>query len=290
MLRGMPTRLVLLAALLAAASATAQLKEGLQPLPPAPPTAPKPAGDAPDLGKETFFIALPHGFSPQRPHGLFLYMHPADRVEGLPEGWDAVLTRHDLVFVAPQKVGNEQEVRRRLAIAEATAQRMKQILKIAPERLFIGGFSGGGRMSGDSVLLHPDLFDGALGICGLDFCREVPRVKATRTDRYGIVEVPPEQVAAAKANARIAIVTGSEDFRYGNLQDLYEGGLKPDGFTAQLFDVPHMGHELCSAKVLDEALTFLEGGASAPGRRGTSLPRPGGLAPARPASGRTRAP
>ncbi len=93
----------------------------------------------------------------------------------------------------------------------------------------------------------------------MEFCSAVPRVKATRTDAYGFTQVPPEQAAAAKKDARFAIVTGAGDFRYGNLLDLYEGGFKPDGFTAKLFDVPGFGHAQCPAKVLEEALTYLAG-------------------------------
>lgn len=259
-------RIIPLLALVVALPAPAQLKDGLHPLPAPRPGAPAVA-EVTNLAAETFLIALPRAFSPQRPHGLFLYMHPGDAFERLPPGWASVLDRHRMVLVAPQRVGNEQLVSRRLAVATATAQRMRRLMQIAPGRLLVGGFSGGGRMASHATFLRPDLFDGALGICGMDFCRPVPRVKATRTDPYGLIEVPPEQVTAAKAEARFAIVTGPGDFRYGNLLDLYEGGFQPDGYAVKLFDLPGFGHDQCPGKTLDEALSFLIGAEPAGARR-----------------------
>ncbi|MFH5938957.1 hypothetical protein, partial [Clostridium perfringens] len=66
-----------------------------------------------------------------------------------------------------------------------------------------------------------------------------------------------EDIAAAKSNVKFALITGSKDFRHGNVLDIYQSGFQPDGFRARLFDVPGMGHEVCSGATLEQALGFL---------------------------------
>jgi hypothetical protein len=62
----------------------------------------------------------------------------------------------------------------------------------------------------------------------------------------------------ARSNVKFALITGSGDFRRGNILDIYNNGFKQEGFRAKLFDVAGMGHEDCNAHTLEEALDFLK--------------------------------
>jgi hypothetical protein len=42
---------------------------------------------------------------------------------------------------------------------------------------------------------------------------------------------------------RFVLITGSNDFRRGNILDIYHGGFSREQFQAKLFDVPGMGHD-----------------------------------------------
>ena len=59
---------------------------------------------------------------------------------------------------------------------------------------------------------------------------------------------------------KFVLITGSKDFRHGNILDLY-AGFEADGFNARLIDVPGMGHEDCNGSTLEQALQFIEGPA-----------------------------
>ena len=249
--------------------AAAQLRSGIQRLPPPAVAAAQAAGaESNDLPREKFFVFLPRGFHVEQPYGVLVYVHSGDAFDAMPSGWEPVLQQRRLVFIAPQDAGNKQPVPRRVALAAASARALAALAHIETGRVYVAGLSGGGRVASFAAFSHPDLFSGGLGICGMDFCRAVPRAKATRTDDYGVFELPPAQAEAARAHVRFAIVTGPKDFRYGNLLDIFEGGYRPDGYTARLFDVPGMGHALCTGKALDEALAFLEQREPAPARQG----------------------
>ena len=53
-------------------------------------------------------------------------------------------------------------------------------------------------------------------------------------------------------------ITGSKDFRHGNLLDIFHGGYEKGGYAAKLIDVAGMEHAVCKEKELSEALMFID--------------------------------
>jgi hypothetical protein len=73
-----------------------------------------------------------------------------------------------------------------------------------------------------------------------------------------VLEASQEDIGAAR-QVRFALVTGSNDFRHGNILDIFHGGFERDGFQAKLFDVPGMAHDTCDRETLGRIIEFLEG-------------------------------
>lgn len=118
-------------------------------------------------------------------------------------------------------------------------------------------------MSGLLGFFQPDIFRGTVQSSGADFYKPVPHVFATSLvdtigKPYGVFDATAGEIAQAK-RVRFALITGTSDFRHGNILDIYEGGFVKEGFNAKLFDVPGMGHEICPAATLSAALDFLNG-------------------------------
>jgi hypothetical protein len=211
-----------------------------------------------DLTHEQFFVFVPRNYSGTQPFGLLVFMSPSDVFNGTPQGWEAVLQHRKLLFVAPQDVGNNQDFARRVGLGVVCASKMLQLANIDTNRLYIAGLSGGGRIASCAAFFHPHLFSGVCGICGINFCHKVPRVQATEKDAYGYFTVDPHRIRETKQCVRFALVTGSGDFRHGNILDIYNGGFQPDGFQARLLDIDGMPHTLCPAPVLNASLEFIE--------------------------------
>lgn len=243
------------------AAGQTMLKTGIQNLPGALPVAAEKDSSikmAFDLSKEKFYISVPKNYTGSQPFGILVYISPSDDSSALPPGWANVLQEKKLIFIAPQNVGNNQAVSRRAGLAVVAASKLPEIIKIDTNRVYVAGFSGGARMASYASFLRPDLFAGVLAVCGVDFPREVPRVQATKDDKYGFFSLDDKQADEAKAKVKFVLVTGSKDFRYGNILDIYKGGFQKDGYSVKLIDVPGMEHTLCSQKVLTEAFAFLD--------------------------------
>jgi Esterase PHB depolymerase len=230
---------------------------------PAPPITPNNPNVDYELqpSSEKYFVYLPSNYDEQTPFGLVVFTDSEDTFDRLPLGWATAFRDHKLLFIAAQNAGNDQAVARRLGLAVLGATEMIQHHKIDPARIYAAGFSGGARMSGMLGFFQPTIFRGTVQICGADFYEAVPKV-ATQTAEvppgdYGLLSATPDEIAAAKT-VRFTFITGDNDFRYADIQDIFHGGFEKSAFKAKLIEVPGMSHRYCGGSTLDTALTFLD--------------------------------
>jgi hypothetical protein len=173
-----------------------------------------------------------------------------------------VLDQRKFLYIAAQGAGNDQYGSRRLGLAVLGALEMMKHYRIDPNRVYSAGFSGGARMAGMLGFFQADLFHGTIQNCGADFYKPVPVQAATSsTDTagkpYGLFDATADEIVGARG-VRFALITGSRDFRHGNILDIFNGGFAAEGFKAKLFDVPGMPHDTADAQTLSAALDFIE--------------------------------
>jgi hypothetical protein len=213
---------------------------------------------APD--RERFFMYVPPGYTGKEAYGLIVFTSPGNSFTTLPPGWAAVLDARKYILIASQNAGNDQSGERRMGLAVLAAAGMMQNYRIDYRRVYAAGLSGGARISGLLGFYQADIFRGTLQICGADFYGPVPLVASpppTPQQPYGRFSATDEEIAQAR-HTRFALITGPGDFRHGYIVDIFHGGFEREGFDAALFDVPGMGHAMCSAETLASALDFLE--------------------------------
>jgi hypothetical protein len=200
-----------------------------------------------DLTRERFSVYLPARHSP-RGQALLVFIPPWEDAR-LPPGWATVLDELGVIFVSAAKSGNEEDViDRRIPLALLGAYNVMQRYPIDPDRVYIGGFSGGSRVAMRAALAYPDLFRGALLNAGSDAIAssEAP--------------LPPHDLFAQfQTSSRLVYVTGTEDS--WNLQrDL----ASRDSMTAwcglgtRVETMLKVGHEAATSYSLRRALFALD--------------------------------
>jgi hypothetical protein len=215
-----------------------------------------------DYHTARYFVYLPANYTPGQAFGLIDYVSAFDSVERLPDGWAEVLQRNKLLFVAPLNAGNHIDQERRCGLAVLGALEMMRYYNVDKNRVYAAGISGGARTASDLGLTQSDIFSGTIQDCGTDFYRDVPKRYATgdtdtNGNHYGLVASTASEVADARSKTKFVLITGSGDFRRGNILDIYNGGFAAEGFRAKLIDVPGMGHQDCDGTTLQQALDFL---------------------------------
>jgi hypothetical protein len=200
-----------------------------------------------DLTQERFLVYVP-AQRPAQGYALMAFIPPWQDAH-LPAGWAAVLNEHGVIFVSAAKSGNEENILdRRIPLALLGAYNVMQRYSINPDRVYIGGFSGGSRVALRTALAYPDLFHGALLDAGSD------------PIGGGEMLLPPDDLFAKFQNSsRLVYATGSEDD--WNIQhDLASRDSMKTWcvFNTAVETMYRVGHEIAAPYSVDRALTELD--------------------------------
>ena len=175
-----------------------------------------------------------------KPPGVLVYVSPT-RSGAMDGRWASVLDEYNLVYIAADHSGNKVPVTRRMVLATAAPMALKQQFVIDEERIFVSGFSGGGRVASFISNQYPTVFSGAVFICGVDFWNE---------DVSGDLD--------RILNNRYVFVTGTRDFNLNETRIVHRKYLKAGAENSLLEIENGMGHALPNAKTLATALKFLD--------------------------------
>jgi len=200
-----------------------------------------------DLAQERFTVFVP-SHSPAQGYGLLVFVPPWENAT-LPPGWAEILDRHGVIFVSAANSGNAANVLdRREPLALLAAHNIMQRFLVNPERIYIGGFSGGSRIALRLALGFPDLFRGALLNAGSDPIGDAQ------------TPLPPAELFSRfQEMTRIVYVSGQNDAVNGEKDAASERSLLEwcvfDWYAERS---PWMGHEVAGPAVLGRALDMLD--------------------------------
>jgi hypothetical protein len=207
------------------------------------------------VGAERFEAVFPPDFTADRSHGLLVWIGPGDSPK-VPAAWRPVIAAQKLVFVAAYESGNKRDVFDRFRLALDAAEHLRSKHQLDSRRIYVAGFSGGGRVASMLGIAYPDLFAGTMAVCGVDFCIDVPASEG-RVFRRSF-QVQPAVLQRAKNNSFV-LITGEKDFNRVNTQSVYHWGFQQQKFQrAHLLDVPGLKHGLPETSVLEKALELLD--------------------------------
>jgi pimeloyl-ACP methyl ester carboxylesterase len=200
-----------------------------------------------DLAKETFTVYVPQA-KPQHGYALLVFVFPWDHPT-LPAHWSDELDRHGMILVTPDGAGNGENVLdRREPLALLATHNILRRYPVDPERVYIGGLSGGSRVSLRLALAYPDLFHGALLNAG--------------SGAFGNAKVrlpPADLMHRFQEGSRVVFITGEKD--NAQLGDDVLGRLSMRNWCA--FDyttvtVPSLAHDILPAAAFKQGLDALE--------------------------------
>lgn len=209
-----------------------------------------------DLTQEKFQLTVPKSYAHAARWGLFIYIS-ADDSPGLPAEYGPVLEKRKLLAVAAYRSGNGRNIFDRFRLAIDAALNLQKRFNIDPGRIYVSGFSGGGRTASMLAVAYADLFSGAIPLCGVNFYTEIPS-EAGKHWPVGYIPVK-EALALAKAKGRYVLVTGEKDFNLANTRAVFEHGFRKEGFkNVKLLEVPGLAHAPAPADWLEKGLDFLD--------------------------------
>jgi len=211
-----------------------------------------------NLPDESFEVYVPADYTGDKPYGLLVFCmpHPGGKP---PQNYLDSIDKHHLIWVCPNNAGNDRYVRPRMGLVIDAAVNMQSRYKIDPDRVYVSGISGGGRVASMLGVGFADIFKGGgFYIIGCNFYRQETTADGKRYYARSY-SVPPAKVfRAAREQSKHVFLTGDND---GNREqtDLYYKGFKHDRFEHILYlQVPGMGHQHPDAEWFEKGLAFLD--------------------------------
>jgi predicted esterase len=193
----------------------------------------------------TWEIYVPPDYSPDSPFGLFVYVSPKPSGK-MPTKWRRVMDEHKLIWIGANKSGNRVVVGRRMLFAVLAVVAAERSYSVDAERLYVSGFSGGGKIASRLATVHADTFKGGFFIGGVLVGRDaLPRdSEVMKTNHY-------------------VFLCGSKDQALRSCKQAYRA-YRADGLeNTELMVIRGMGHNTPDAADLAKGIVFLDRSDSA---------------------------
>lgn len=196
-----------------------------------------------DLASESFEVFVPDNYSPEKPAGLLVWISPANSGGLGRPGNLKVLAEENLIWIGANNSGNDRWHWYRTGLALDAANNMQKLYNIDPERIYIAGYSGGGRVASSLALLYPEVFSGGAYFFGCNYFRQVDVPdKPGAYWRPGFPRPPKSVLAPLKKQHRFVLITGEHDFNRDETAAYFEE-YKRDRFeNVTYLEIPGADH------------------------------------------------
>lgn len=213
------------------------------------------------LDQETFDLYLPAACASGAASacGAIVWISAFDTAQP-PPTYLPVLDRHRLIWVGARNSGNDRPPLHRYGLALDAAHNLVRRYNVAPQRLYVAGFSGGGRCASRLGVQYPDVFAGAIPVCGCDSYKvlPVPGMPGKRWAADFRMPLPP-LLRLARNQSRYVLLTADHDPNRLQTQTIYREVFQKDGYAhVSYLQVPQKGHEMPPAGFFEQAIAELD--------------------------------
>lgn len=191
-----------------------------------------------DGKKVTWQVHVPKNYNPSKPAGVLVYINSGNGGK-LPGKWKDLMGKHNLIWVGADNAGNDYYTYWRMIMAREGLRRIKEAYEVNDERVYVSGMSGGGRVSSLIAMRDPEVFKGAIYLCGCN----VPNKNA-------------KKIKIAKDNYYV-LLSGTKDFNLPGTKSVYSFYQANKIKNSKLVVVNGLGHKTPENKEMDEALEYL---------------------------------
>ncbi|MCM8536982.1 MAG: prolyl oligopeptidase family serine peptidase, partial [Lentisphaeraceae bacterium] len=195
-------------------------------------------------------VYVPENYNPSKPSGILSYISPGNGGK-LPGKWKELMDKHNLIWIAANNSGNfyQNDKKKpyynywRTLLSLEGVTRIKAAYKIDSDRVFLSGFSGGGRVSSYLITERPEVYKGAIFICGCN-------TWSNKLDRKILKEA---------AKGYYVHLTGTKDFNLPGTKSVHNF-YKKNGFkdNSKLMIIDGLGHSTPDTADYDTAIQFLD--------------------------------
>lgn len=199
-------------------------------------------GEGYDSKKVTYELFVPPRKDMKQPLPAILFISASAE----PIGWkyfEPICKQMGMVFIGVRGAGNEILIPKRARIVLDAFDDVRRQIPLDPDRTYVSGLSGGGRMACGIGFALPEYFGGIIPVVAGGELRDESWLRHRASDRLSV-----------------APITGQTDFNRGEVERWRAPFWKGIGIRTKVWVVPNMGHTMPSATVLAEVWQWVEEG------------------------------
>ncbi len=185
-------------------------------------------------------IYVAENYHSDRPAGILIYISPTQKGD-IPPQWKSLLAEQNLIWIGANKSGNRVQVQRRMAYALTAPAVINKSYQVDTERIYLSGFSGGGRVASMVAVEFPHIFKGAIFNCGAEY--------------WGDDE--PGMLGLIKTN-RYVFLTGTYDDALEQTKKAYRGFQSAGVEHSKLMIIRNMSHSNPKRRDFKKAIEYLD--------------------------------
>lgn len=216
-----------------------------------------------DLAAESYDVFVPPSYASRvdgETWGLFVWIAPMERGGFRQQAIEELLAERRLIWVGANGAGNPRSYWQRVALALHAVENASALWDIDPDRVFVGGYSGGGRVSSMAAWLWPEVFRGAVFWMGVDHFEPVA-VPYAPGKLFPAAFPKPNRAKRrlVSERSRFAFVTGDRDFNRSSTRAVFRA-VEELGFEGHTYlQIPDADHYFgVRADWLEKALVAIE--------------------------------
>lgn len=212
-----------------------------------------------NIAEESFEVYVPEAYDGSEAYGLLVWVSPSPS-GSMPGHWRDVMDTHKLIWIGANKSGNPEKTWRRMGMALDAADNMTKQYNIDEHRIYLGGLSGGGRISSHMGIVYSDIFNGAFMMVGCDFYKSI-RLPSKPEQVWQARFAAPRggQLNKARKENRYVFLTGEVDYSREQTAEIYrQGYLREQFWYADYLEVPGMGHTYPPAEWFGRGIELLD--------------------------------
>jgi len=133
----------------------------------------------------TWEVFVPVDYDAESPPGLLLWVSPTPSGKR-PRNIAPALEDHDLIWISANDAGNRVVLPPRLLKSVLALNAIQEQYRLDEDRIYVAGFSGGGKVASIIASDHATTFDGGIFICGVESWHldDTSRIPAMQSNRY----------------------------------------------------------------------------------------------------------
>ncbi|MEM7104888.1 MAG: T9SS type A sorting domain-containing protein [Bacteroidota bacterium] len=208
----------------------------------------------------TFDIYVPDDYDGTEPYGLVTFINSGNN-GGFKSQWLPVLDDKKLIWIAGDNIGNSIFINIRMGVGMAAVLRMQELFNIDPDRIYTSGNSGGARMAHNLAFIYPETFSGGMPSCGGSYIRQVDQDYETQNPDGHYEAILPYASNyldyLLPFDQRIANMTSFNDFREGDIMNIYHNGVEQDGLKGKFLETDG-SHCATTTEHFEDAVNYVE--------------------------------